>query len=742
MNYRNSIQCVRASLVAASCTAVVAVLGSLAVRAATYPETILADHPTAYYRLEESPGGITAVDSSATAAFPGTYTSADGVYPTLGLPGIDQNSAYFKTYKDDAGTVQFSYVEIPFAAELNPQGPFSAEAWVRPASVPTDGTYRSPVGNFGGWDAGAPGWFFYQTPEAAGNPSVWVWVMKGGGIWVQSSRPIVKNQWDYLAAVYDGSAVTFYLNGQTVGSSAVADYAASTTTSTYIGSGPVGQWMFDGRVDEVAIYGSTLTAEQIANHYQVGQASFRVEESAPVITQSPAAATGYAGRTAKFAVSADGTAPLSYQWFKGNTALEGATNDTLVVEAVMADNGAIFKAVVTNQLGAATSAGAALTVSTDLLVSSNPASITRTAGGAAAFRAATGGALPISFQWYKGAAAITGATNETLWLTNLQTADDATTYYVRVSNPWNAKDSEPATLTVASRNTTVTMTGYAKLVAADGPVGYWRLNETAGAEVATDAVGSFDGSFDTAREGSAVNFGTVTGIPRETDAAISVSAGARVVIPYALEMNPHGPFTAEAWVKPASLGANPDDYRTVFSSEGAGPTGWLLYQQPNHTFAWVIFNDNWVSSWLYDVDDVVTADTWYHIVLTRQGDDFAFYVNGQLRATKTWDAFIPNRDGNANFGWRSDNDFKGFEGAIDEVAFYNKALRADQILSHYQASVSINLTRSGSAIVLSWPFGILQEASAVTGTYQDVSGKSPLPIEASEATKFYRVKLP
>src|SRR5215472_15281421 len=67
--------------------------------AADYPTTILADHPVAYYRLEEPNGSTTASDSSGNA-FDGfvTYvTQSDGitVYPKLGVPGIFTNAASF-----------------------------------------------------------------------------------------------------------------------------------------------------------------------------------------------------------------------------------------------------------------------------------------------------------------------------------------------------------------------------------------------------------------------------------------------------------------------------------------------------------------------------------------------------------------------------------------------------------------------------------------------------------------------
>src|SRR5262245_61963391 len=66
-------------------------LGSpLARGAASYPATVLADGPVAYYRMEEL-SGTTATDSSGNSR-DGSYIFSTGGSPHLGLPGITTNS--------------------------------------------------------------------------------------------------------------------------------------------------------------------------------------------------------------------------------------------------------------------------------------------------------------------------------------------------------------------------------------------------------------------------------------------------------------------------------------------------------------------------------------------------------------------------------------------------------------------------------------------------------------------------
>jgi glucose/arabinose dehydrogenase len=84
---------------------------------------------------------------------------------------------------------------------------------------------------------------------------------------------------------------------------------------------------------------------------------------APSIVSHPQNATAPVGGSATFTVSATGTAPLSFQWQRNGTNIAGATGSSYTISNVQTvDNGAQFRAVVTNSLGSATSNAAVLTV--------------------------------------------------------------------------------------------------------------------------------------------------------------------------------------------------------------------------------------------------------------------------------------------------------------------------------------------------------------------------------------------
>ena len=140
------------------------------------------------------------------------------------------------------------------------------------------------------------------------------------------------------------------------------------------------QWLRNGQVIDGAIAASyTLAAAQLTD--SGASFSVRVTNSvaqvvstpvlltvtaapvAPGITQAPANASVAAGQSAQFSVVASGSAPLSYQWRRGGTDIEGARSAiyTLTTTA-LTDSGAVFSVVVTNSAGSITSAGATLTV--------------------------------------------------------------------------------------------------------------------------------------------------------------------------------------------------------------------------------------------------------------------------------------------------------------------------------------------------------------------------------------------
>jgi hypothetical protein len=82
------------------------------------------------------------------------------------------------------------------------------------------------------------------------------------------------------------------------------------------------------------------------------------------IATQPTAQSVTTGQTATFSVTASGTEPLTYQWYRGGSAISGATASSYTTPVtVIADNGSLFKVDVRDGSGATlTSTEVALTV--------------------------------------------------------------------------------------------------------------------------------------------------------------------------------------------------------------------------------------------------------------------------------------------------------------------------------------------------------------------------------------------
>src|SRR5271156_1298277 len=137
----------------------------------------------------------------------------------------------------------------------------------------------------------------------------------------------------------------WYKNGVAISGATGSTY---TTPPTVLGdSGSVFTVVVTGATGSETSPGATLTVTAVK----------------PAIVTPPASQTVMVGQTATFNVTATGTGPLSYQWFKNGVAISGATSSTYTTSPeVSGDSGAVFTVTVSNTAGSVTSVGATLTV--------------------------------------------------------------------------------------------------------------------------------------------------------------------------------------------------------------------------------------------------------------------------------------------------------------------------------------------------------------------------------------------
>lgn len=178
------------------------------------------------------------------------------------------------------------------------------------------------------------------------------------------------------------------------------------------------------------------------------------------ITQNPANQTLPAGYNATFTVTANGAAPLAYQWVKDNVPLAdggnivGAYSNTLVVSNISGADAGVYSAYVTNEFGKVVQSLGATLALYDPSITNQPQSRTNNFGTTASFSVGVTGTGPFTYQWQKDgvsledAGNISGSHGNVLTLTNVAYPDGGG-YSVIVSNAvGNSLQSSSATLTV------------------------------------------------------------------------------------------------------------------------------------------------------------------------------------------------------------------------------------------------------------------------------------------------------
>lgn len=267
-----------------------------------------------------------------------------------------------------------------------------------------------------------------------------------------------------LLTVYTPVTITTPPASLTVNTGSSAAFSVTATGSTPLKY----QWQKGGADIAGATSGTYTISSALATHaggYTVvvlnpagslksGTATLTVNTPVAITTQ-PASLTVTSGSSASFSVTATGTAPLTYQWKKDGSIVNGGTGASLTIGTAAAVDAGSYNVVVTNPVGSVSSGSAKLTVNTPVSISSQPSNLTVLAGSPATFSVSATGTAPISYQWKKNGVNLPGATGSSYTI-SATTSASAGTYTVVVTNPAGSVTSGNAVLTV---NTLVSITG-------------------------------------------------------------------------------------------------------------------------------------------------------------------------------------------------------------------------------------------------------------------------------------------
>ena len=304
------------------------------------------------------------------------------------------------------------------------------------------------------------------TPTTAGTYNMGIQAFQ-----FASSGGLASDTYAYTVIVTGGSGGSSAPTITTQPLSQTVNTGANVTFTTAAGGSPAPtfQWRKDGTNISGAT-SSTLTLTSVtstnAGTYSVvatnsaGSATssnavltVSAGASAPTITTQPQSQTVNTGATVTFTSAAGGSPAPTFQWRKDGTNISGATSSTLTLTSVTSTNAGTYSVVATNSAGSATSNNAVLTVNAAggpaPTITAQPRSVTVNGGGTVALVVVATSTSTASYQWRKDGVAITGATSDTLILSNTA-AGDAAAYTVVVTNAGGSVTSSAATLSVTS----------------------------------------------------------------------------------------------------------------------------------------------------------------------------------------------------------------------------------------------------------------------------------------------------
>ncbi|PIB36342.1 hypothetical protein BFP72_13525 [Reichenbachiella sp. 5M10] len=172
-------------------------------------------------------------------------------------------------------------------------------------------------------------------------------------------------------------------------------------------------------------------------------------------------------------------------------------------------------------------------------------------------------------------------------------------------------------------------------------------------------------------------------------------------------------ITFNVWMKPTGY----DSY--VVFSEGNYVD---LYLSVDGNPQYLSFADSFTAT------EIVPLDRWSMLSLTRSGSTITIYLNGMVLGTgttATTGAFIA-----AGLGGDSTSPV-GFEGALDDVRLYDRALTAEEILSIYESeALEVDFELSETQVDENVEVGTLVGVfSPEVGTYSILSGSTAFKIE-------------
>ncbi|HYH54730.1 MAG TPA: LamG-like jellyroll fold domain-containing protein [Solirubrobacterales bacterium] len=568
-------------------------------------------------------------------------------------------------------------VTVPHAADLELSEEMTVEAWVRPHAL-----VDQPILFKGAWGnpAYALGISFFNTAKAEGL------IGEGPGKYedVVSPEAIEENVWSHIAFTYDGATMRLYVNGILVATQAQSTPPPTGEGPLAIGCNPLYPEDFDGLIDEVRIYDRALDEGEIAADKAT---PLQTPSRGPLATYSFDAGEGEVAQD--FVGGHDGTLN-TVDWVNGKYGkalyFDGAGDYVEIPDHAELQLGDEFTLESWVRPDAVEDEGAV---------------ISKTAGSF------------FSYQLYAGSREFAGIPEGFLgyepWAW-----DDVEDESPLVAKTWShialTYDGSLQRLYVNGELVDTSYEPTSAAMASVGPLYIGGNEDEEDFKGRIDEVRIYDRALD-AGEVNADKAQPVEAQPRLPVAAYSFDAGAGelaedlfgnhdgtlegaewfdkgrfgsallfdgeetcVTVPHAADLQLSEEMTVEAWVKPHYLSDQPIIYKSAWGNLGyAMGIDFFNASKP----------EGLIGEGPGKYEDVVSSqaaeeNAWSHLAFTYDGATMRLYINGELVGSQAQSTPPPTGEGPLAIGCNPLYP-EDFDGLIDEVRIYDRALDAGEI---------------------------------------------------------------
>jgi len=495
--------------------------------------------------------------------------------------------------------------------------------------------------------------------------------------YVDSGRTPPVSQWQHVAATYDGATARFYVDGTEVARRLFQGNVGDSNTWRIGAYGASPGGYFVGLIDDVRIYNRALTAGEIGTDMATP-----VPSAAP-LTTAPAAPTNLVATGAEGRASVTWTPPeddvAAYDVYRSTSASftpTGANRVGRTTVPAFTDPGLLagtyyYEVTAEDAAGAESVAShaAAAVVAADVtppaVTISAPAAGATLTGSVSVEAAASDDSGAVASVQFQLDGANLGAPDSSApfaiaWDTSLAANGPHTLAAVARDRAGNARASAAVSVTVAKA-----------VVAPSGLVASYSFDEGAGTVAADGSGGGHDGTVvgaawtTASRVGSALQFG---GAPQRVD------------------LPPLGTFykaafTLEAWVRPDAL-SQVFDTAVVgsWTTDDGGAMIWIDGVAGRYRLSLGQELSVYLDSVVYP-----SSYAWHHVAATYDGTTARFFLDGTEVASKPFSGDIGDSD-TWRIGAYGSTPTGFFNGALDEVKIYDRALSASEIRGDFDAT--------------------------------------------------------